>query len=130
MLQEVIRRARLRKLIIPRGSSSISRMVACLSDGTSTFWGENSYKTHPMVRRFSRNPDRCCTHAELSAIIKAVSYFTKITGKRRDSYVSLTRFSMYIARVLADGSPALSKPCPDCSRAIYFYEISNVEYTE
>lgn len=82
-----------------------------------------------MVRRFSSHPDKICQHAELSAIIKAINYFTKITGKRRDTYVSLAGFSMYIARVLADDTPAKAMPCEDCQRAISFYEISTVEYT-
>lgn len=129
MLDKAILLARARPLIRPRGSSSISRMVAILSDGVSEFVGENSYQTHPLAKRFSRNPERVHLHAELDAVIKAARYFTGRLGVKRDTYVDLGEFKLSVARVLADGTPALAKPCPDCDRALKYFNVTEVEYT-
>ena len=130
-LHRAIELARRRPLITPRGSSSISRMVAILTDGTSEFIGENSYKSHPLVRYFTKKNERVCRHAESDAIIKAVQYFTGKTGVSRKSFadVSLEGFTLSIARVLADGSTGLAKPCQDCDDMIRFFGIDTVEYT-
>lgn len=130
-LQLALRLARNRPLIKPRGSSSISRMVAVVSDGVSTFIGENSYRSHPMVARFSKNPDRICLHAESAAVIKALRYFTSRLGIRRDDIYSidLSGFSIYVARVLADGSPANARPCEDCQRMLKSFNINRIEHT-
>ena len=130
-LNRAIELARRRPLIKPRGSSSISRMVAILTDGTSEFIGENSYKSHPLVRYFTKRSEKICRHAEADAVIKAVQYFTGKTGVSRKSFsdVSLEGFTLSIARVLADGSTGLAKPCQDCDDMIRFFGIDTVEYT-
>lgn len=122
--------ARKRRLITPRGSSSISRFCAVLTDGRSSFTGCNSYKTHPLALRFSNYHSKTCIHAEISAIIEAKNYFTKISGTRRDDYVDLSGFKMSIARVLADGSPGRATPCGACREALRWFRINEVEWTE
>lgn len=129
-LSLALKLARKRQLIVPRGSSSISRMCAVLTDGNSTFHGYNSYRSHPLAKQFSSHPEKICLHAEVDALIKAKSYFTKVAGTRRDSYVNLSDFRMYIARVLADGSPGLAKPCASCQEALRWFQIKDVSYTE
>lgn len=130
-LSLAIKLARSRPHIQSRGKSSISRMVAVLTDGTSTFIGENSYKSHPLVRYFSRHPDKICRHCEMDAVIKAIQYFTGKAGVSRKSFfdVSLEGFSLSVARVLSDGTPALAKPCTECDDMIRFFGIDTVEYT-
>lgn len=128
-LKKAISLAQQRQKIISRGSSNISRMVAILTDGNSTFTGENSYRTHPLVQKFKTTEGKECVHAEIAAIIKARYYFTKIAGTRRDSYVTLRSFRMYIARVLADGTPALAAPCPECQTAMEYFQIKDVFWT-
>lgn len=141
--------ARQRELIKPRGSSSISRMSAVLSDGTAIFIGYNSYKTHPFVARFSDNLQRICIHAEMDCLIKATQYFARITGVSYKSMRAkpgcetggrasitnrlrgnLSGFELSVARVLADGSTGLAKPCPTCQRAIEYFGINKTEFTK
>lgn len=126
-----IRLAQKRVRIIPRGSSSISRTVAILTDGTSDFFGENSYKSHPFVKRFSDNTDKICLHAELEAILEAVRYFSRIRGVSYTTHqYDLSSFRMYVASVLADGTPALAKPCLTCQRALDYYGIHDITWTK
>lgn len=124
--------ARSRPLIVPRGSSSISRMVAVMTDASLTFVGNNSYKSHPMVVLLTKNPDRNCLHCEMDAVRKACNYFTSKLGVRRTdlSKVDLSDFTMSIARVLYDGTPALAKPCEICQGMLDNFSINKVEWTE
>lgn len=130
-LELAIRLARSRAPIVPRGKSSISRMCAILTDGHTAFTGFNGYKSHPLVRWFSKKDEKVCRHAEGDAIIKAVQYFTGKSGTNRKSFfdVDLSGFTMSVARVLADGSPALARPCPECDEMIRFFGIDTIEYT-
>lgn len=108
-------------------------MCAVLTDGTALFTGFNSYKTHTLVSRFSTHPDRIHLHAEMDCIRQALNYFSKKSGVHRNSIINqvdLSEFKLYIARVLADGSPALAKPCSDCQKALKFFGITNVEWTK
>lgn len=80
----------------------------------------NSYeRTHVEMLRLSRAADfnfnRVFLHAEVAALIKA--------GKRGRPY------SIVIERYHADGSPALSKPCPACELAIKLAGIRKISYT-
>jgi len=107
-----------------RGRSSISRMCTVLTDGRRVFWGWNSYKTSPLQARFSQrtdNPQRICTHSEIAAIAKAV---------RRGKVTDFSKYKMYVARLLADGTTALARPCVSCQQAIEEFGIQQVEYTE
>ncbi len=130
------RLANARPLIVPRGSSSVSRMVAVLDDRVSRFVGENSYRTHPLVKKFSSHPDRVCIHCEAAAVIKVINYFTGKLGVSRSSVVSgrvrldLSGFKLSVARVLASGNAALAAPCVDCRRILNHFNIHNVEWTQ
>jgi len=122
-LELAIRHAK-KNPIVRRGRNSICRFAAVLSDGHSTFVGFNSYKTSPLQARFSRktgNPDKTCTHSEVAVIAKAV---------RRGKLTDFKGFKMYIARLLANGTPGLARPCESCSLAIKEFGIKEVFYTE
>lgn len=129
VIQEALRLARKRQLITPRGSSSISRFCAILFDGTSRFIGYNSYRSHPLAKQFSDNPEKICVHSEVDAIIRAKAYFQKVTGTRRDSYINLSDFDIYVARVLADGTPGNAKPCKACQEALDWFGIKEIYHT-
>lgn len=124
--------ARKRPFIQPRGSTNMSRMAAVLTDGTLTFIGYNSYKSHPLQKKFSEDPEcKIHVHAETDAIIKACNYFTSKSGTRRNYWgeIELGNFKLYVARVLADGTPALAKPCIGCQSAIVAFGIKEVCWT-
>lgn len=95
---------------------NLPRMAAIITDGkriVST--GFNSRRTHPLAARFQRNPAALCIHAELAAIVNA-----------REPIAGMT---MYVARVLKSGEPALAKPCVGCERAIAAFGIKDVTWT-
>ena len=127
-LNQAIRLARARPLIRPKGHNSISRFCAILSSKNLSFVGYNSYHTSPFYLKY--NP-WCFRHAELHAVQQALQYFTKIQGRRRDDTegISLGNFSLYIARVLVDGSPALAKPCRYCSKCLSDFGIHKIYFT-
>ncbi len=88
-------------------------------------YGFNSYKTDPFQKRFAKNDDAICKHAEVDAIKNAL---------RRISVDDLCNATLYIARVKYDQfkrnrSFGLAKPCVGCQSAIDTFEIGRVVYT-
>lgn len=81
--------------------------------------GFNSYKTHPLAKRFGRNNQSICLHAEVDAIRKWLRNEGRESGG-----------TMYVARVLKNGEPALARPCEGCERALVAFGIEEVEWTE
>lgn len=95
------------------------KTAAVLKIGQSLFIGRNRFKTHPFAKRFNPGETKICLHAELSAILEAMgSGYRPPFGGR-----------MYVARVLRAGSPALSKPCTGCQKAIVAFGIDDIEWT-
>lgn len=130
-LPTAIRIARGMPIISKQKRGKLPRMVAILSDGRLAFYGENSFRQHPFAVRYL-GPFKPCLHAELDALRKAVSYYTKITGKRRADTrgIDLSGYSLSIARVLVSGEPANAKPCSGCTRAISDLNVGSVRWTE
>lgn len=83
--------------------------------------GMNSRKTHPLQYAFSQSHLKIALHAEVSAIIDAL---------RNNDKEELKGATIYVARVLKNGSRAKAKPCPICERAIKAYGIEAVHWTE
>ena len=79
--------------------------------------GLNQAKTHPIAKRFGRNPDACFLHAEVDALYKG----SRITDLRD--------CDLYVARTWKNGQWAMSKPCEGCRRAIKFFGVGRVFYT-
>lgn len=115
--------------IKPIGRNSISRFASVLTDGKDTFIGLNSYKTHTLQARFGINDECIHTHSEIAAIIKAIKWKAKQIGSHYNSITDLSNFSISVARVLKDGSPALGKPCEGCMGALVAYGITDIEWT-
>ena len=109
----------LKNPIRPRGRNSISRFACILTNGRDTFIGLNSYKSHPLQFKFSKDSQKVCIHSEIAALAKASK-----------EYTDLSKFKMYVARVLADGTPALARPCCICEGAIREFGITQVYWTE
>lgn len=81
--------------------------------------GQNSYKTHPLAKKFGRNDKSICLHAEVDAILSCLRNGDTPEGGK-----------LYVSRVRKDGTPALAKPCEGCERAIVAFGIKEVEWTE
>lgn len=132
-LQLAIRLARNRPKIETRGSNSISRMCCVARFKNNTFIGFNSFRTHPLVLSFQKaSPERGPhLHAELDCLRQVIQYVTSLQGVSRRNFrrLDLSDFSFSVARVLADGSPALAKPCLNCQEALSRFNINQVEWT-
>lgn len=87
--------------------------------------GTNSLKTHPLQKKFCRHPNAIHLHAEIDAISKAL--------KRIDAD-DLKNSEIYIARVKYNKSMqeeyGLAKPCEGCQKALDFFGIKKIFYTE
>lgn len=83
--------------------------------------GQNTRRSHPLQKLFSKSEVKIALHAEISAIIDAL---------RNHSEEELAGSSIFVARVLKNGSRAIAKPCPICERAIAAYRISATYWTD
>lgn len=101
-----------------RGRNSISRFGAVLTNGRTFYYGYNSYKSHPLAKKFSGKEETICIHAELDAILAWINEME-----------DLDKYTMYVARVLKDGSPAIAKPCRACQKALIHFGVGNCEWT-
>lgn len=98
------------------------KLAAVLVTPGGVVCGKNSLKTHPMspVRQgASKLSNRGARHAEVDAIIKALSRFGHVDAAS----------SLYVARVTKGGRLALAKPCADCQQLIDKLKIRKVFYT-
>lgn len=82
--------------------------------------GQNALKSHPFQARWGRSPEAIYWHAETRAIHDALDQVTD----------TLRGAEIFVVRVHADHSLALSRPCAGCAEAIAHYEISAVHYTD
>lgn len=83
--------------------------------------GMNSRRSHPLQKLFSKSDLKISLHAEISAIIDAL---------RNNEEDELKGATIFVARVLKNGSRAKAKPCEICQRAIDAYGIRVVRWTE
>lgn len=110
-------------LSLARGHSGYANArVAAIIEKRNTViaYGLNSGKSHPLQAKFKDNPHRIFLHAEMDAIKNAV---------RQCNKESLEGATIYVARVLKDGIPALAKPCNGCMTALRFFGIKNVYWS-
>jgi cytidine deaminase len=82
--------------------------------------GTNKYKTHPVMKKFCKNPDAIFLHAEVDAIHKATKLLT---------LKQLEKATLVVVRVKQDGSSGLAKPCAGCQDCIDHYKLKEVVYT-
>ncbi len=106
------RRFLIQSLKIAATSGSNFRVGALITKGNRFLGvGVNSRKTHPDSNSWCKS-----THAEHRAILNA-------------GLNDLQGSTMFVARTLKDGSPAIAKPCPSCSTLIKRAGIKKVIYT-
>jgi len=88
--------------------------------------GYNSYKTHPLQKKFSKNIEAIFKHAEVDCIINAL---------RHVDADDLSKATLYIHRVKKltkdhlDWSDGYSEPCCGCKQAIDHFKIKRVVYS-
>lgn len=86
--------------------------------------GVNSYKSHPLMTKFGKNPEAIYLHAEVDAIKNALRVL---------SLQELEKSDILVVRVKKDGhdyKTCLAKPCDGCARAIQAFNLRNLYYTE
>lgn len=85
-------------------------------------FGQNMNKTHPLQKRFGKNPDAIYQHAEINCIVNFL---------RKNSPEDLKRATLYIGRVHGKlmNNIGLAKPCCGCDHAINQFGIKKVVYT-
>lgn len=89
--------------------------------------GCNSCKTSPIQKRYNRVRNYSteasyghtnCTHAELNCINK-IKYLD----------IDFSKVSLFVYRQHKNGTKALARPCPACSKLIRDMGIKNIYYT-
>ena len=95
--------------------------------GNTLAVGHNSCKTSPIQKRYNRVRNYSteasyghtnCTHAELNCINK-IKYLD----------IDFSKVSLFIYRQHKNGTKALARPCPACSKLIRDMGIKNIYYT-
>ena len=107
---------------------SKARLVAAIVyKGKIISTGCNSYKTHPLQKKFADRTDRIYLHAEIEAIARAL---------RLRPYSILSSSDLYVVRAKMTGpsgrgiwTTGLAKPCEGCARCIASFNIRNVYYS-
>ena len=85
--------------------------VALFKGATQVAVGYNQHKTHPLNNCFTQ-------HAEFNSLLKY---------SNKPQFKNLT---MYVARLTRTDRISLSKPCPECQKAIWDAGIRKVFYTD
>ena len=88
--------------------------------GAVLSYGVNSYKTHPMMLLYGKNEESIFLHAEIDALVRAIS------GYGADL---LKDCSLYVLRLNKKGEVAPSCPCSGCQKAIEAFQIKKVYHT-
>lgn len=83
--------------------------------------GMNSYKSHPMQKRFSIDDKKIFLHAEIDALKNAL--------KEHDAS-ELIGAEIIVARIMKNGKCGFAKPCDICQKALTEYKLSGIYWTE
>jgi tRNA(Arg) A34 adenosine deaminase TadA len=102
----------------PNESSKHAAAVVLKNEIVSIGW--NELKSHPFQVAFSKEPEKYFLHAEVSAIRKSLNHI---------SADDLKKSSLYVARVMKNGSWGYSCPCLGCKMAISAFDIKKVIFT-
>lgn len=84
--------------------------------------GQNMSKTHPLQKRYGKNPDAIYQHAEINCIVNFL---------RKFNVEELKKATLYVARAMGDNmdNVGLAKPCCGCATAISQYGIKRVVHS-
>lgn len=87
--------------------------------------GNNSYKTHPFQKKYGKNSDAICLHAETNAVIKALKTIDVDELAKCDIYIARAKRESIGGKYIM----GLAKPCDGCQRMITSFGIKNVYFT-
>ena len=109
-----------------------SRLAAVLTYKNKSFYGFNSYKTHPFQAKHGRRTNCIHLYAEMNAINKARKSLTALQMQKSTLYIARARG--HVANVEPDDIQwGLAKPCGDrrcgCQSVIHMFEIPRVIFT-
>ena len=117
----------LEKVAIASEPVGRARLAACLVYRNELISiGTNKYKTHPFAKKFRKNENANCLHAEIDAIKNAL---------RVTDVDFLSKCTMYVLRIKYSGEDrktmvrGMAKPCSGCERGINTFGIKKVYYT-
>lgn len=81
--------------------------------------GQNMLKTHPLQKRYGKNPEAIYQHAEINCIVNFL---------RKNPANELEKATLYIGRVHGQEmeSVGIAKPCSGCAHAIHQFGIKRV----
>lgn len=88
--------------------------------------GVNGKKSHPLQRKYNSykfkfdrtDQSRHLLHAEIEALVRAKSQMTSLSGA-----------SIYVYRLMKNGTTGMARPCIGCLRALRDFKIRDVYYT-
>lgn len=83
--------------------------------------GINSWKSHPLMGRYSDIDGKHYLHAEIDCIKNAL----KLVDKKE-----IKGAEIFVARVLKNGETAIAKPCKICQKALSDFGITGIYWTE
>ncbi len=91
-------------------------------------FGKNSRKTHPLQKKYSKNADAICLHAEIDVIARALREVP--VDDLRKSTLYIARFKKtYVSHNNHKATWGYVEPCNGCKQAITAFRISRVVYT-
>lgn len=88
--------------------------------------GYNSYKTHPLQKRFSKNIEAIFKHAEVDCIINALRHVEQEELEKATLYVHRVKKLTKDHNEWIDG---ISEPCCGCKQAINHFKIRRVVFS-
>lgn len=88
--------------------------------------GFNSYKTHPLQKKFSKNVEAIFKHAEVDCIINALRHVEPEELSKATLYVHRVKKLTKDHKEWTDG---ISEPCRGCKQAIDYFKIKKVVYS-
>ena len=88
--------------------------------------GFNSYKTHPLQKRFSKNIEAIFKHAEVDCIINALRHVEQEELAKATLYVYRVKRLTKDHKFWSDG---YSEPCCGCKSAINHFKIRKVIFS-
>lgn len=77
--------------------------------------GHNSYRTHPLQKKFNPNPDKIHLHAEIMALSRL---------SREDQ-----PHSIFVVRVKKGGGLGNAKPCKGCQAALSAFGVDSIYWS-
>ncbi len=85
----------------------------------------NTKKTHPFQKKYGKNSDAICLHAETNAAIRAMKAINLDDMARSDLYIARAKRESIGGKYIM----GMAKPCVGCQRMIASLSIRNVYYT-